>query len=327
LIKLAYIKANSQSPDFSQITSDWWTKIDVVFPESNCYVPIIGLSVDEPLTVGPVTFWPLESKKQELGNESYFGLFAGLFNDRDCIAQSNAQAEMRRSVEILRTKAESALNILRYIGSLVWHGQPARHIYVAGGQRERSVHTVSIDPGGIATLFTDSTFTPIPFKIDKRIIQLADSYGLHYLQSLVDNNNALPLESCLLTAIQWYGDATQEPSPLFAFTKYYIAVETIAKRDKEAARAVLPQRLSILLEDCNEAKRQEIEKEIEAIVDERNEVFHRGRTKRLSAEYLAWACHNLAQSTINQLRLHIKSQGLETKDDLVMWIKQRMLHT
>ena len=300
LDELAETKARPySSPKFHKITMDWLKKLEAPFPESECYMPIIGLGIDEPLSIGKITFWPLETKKKELSGRAYLSLFEGLSASLDCLAYSRIQAEPRRAIALLMERSEYALNILRFLGSLVWHSQPTRHIYIGGQQRSRLMRALSIDPTGLVTHINNSTYTPLPFKLDSHMSHVFEFYGLSYLQTLVQRGAMSPIEGSLLTAIQWYGDATQELSSLLAFIKFYISIETLTKKDREHAKVVLPKRLSVLIDDWDKNKQAEVKKVIELIIDERNAVLHSGQPSRSSADYLARTSQNVARSAIH----------------------------
>lgn len=324
LVQLAEAKTDAvTSLDFMRITRNWIPRIEVEFSEQHCYVPIIGLSLDKPLTIGKVTFWPFDGKKQELEAQVHSSFFDELHSFHDCIASTIVKAEPRRSTEILRARAEDALNILRYVGALIWHGQPGRHIYVAGHQRRRVSDTVCIDDVGNITQIGDSVFTPVPFRIDDRILEYANFYGLAYLQSLLSQQAVSPIEQSLLIAIHWFGEATQELSPLFSFVKFYVPLEIVAKNDGERAKAFIPRRVSAILEPWSPEKQLKLESELGDIVDERNAVFHGGRPQKLSIEYLAWATRNFALGALHQLTHRIRSEKLSTKDDLFKWVNSQ----
>lgn len=324
LLSLAALRADEDSsPDFHRITQEWLDGIDIQFKENTCYVPVIGLLVDEPLVIGDVTFHPLESVRDQLQEGIYSSFFSDLHPIRDCIATAQIKAEQRRATEILRVRADQALNILRFIGSLVWHRQPPRHIYIAGQQPKRTSYAIAMGAGGNVAGIGETEYTPLPYKVDQGFLRRANFYGLSFLQSLVRSQSLSSLEQAFLTAVQWYGDAMQDLVPLFAFVKFYVSIETATKKSNERAKQVLPRRVSVLIESWDKQKQRRLEADISDLIDERNAVFHGGKPENYSSEYLAWFARVLAMQTLHHLRLKIESNGFQAKDDLITWVDQQ----
>lgn len=150
-----------------------------------------------------------------------------------CVASTMIAAEEYKALEILRSRVEEALNVLRYLGAIVWHNQPARHIYLAGFEPARSYYAFSTDDVGKSNWFRESLFYPSPFLVDQIFLGASQGYGLKdYSAWLEAGEAALPLEKQVINAIQWFGDAAQESNSLQAFMKYYIAVESLLKVEK-----------------------------------------------------------------------------------------------
>jgi hypothetical protein len=216
-----------------------------------------------------------------------------------------------------REKIDKALNILRFLGSLIWESEPTRHIYISGQQLERVSSTFVIDSEGRFGTVGHSEFSPLPFNVDDNFMQYADFFGLNYYQSLIDRQ-ASPIEEDLFAAIQWYGFAIQELSPLVSFVKFYIAIETAIKKEGESAKKYLPNRISVLLEPWNKLRQRELEIEMRDLIDERNSVFHEGKVEKYSPGYLANASRIMARGAIHHLRLSIGAKKWKTKDELIV---------
>lgn len=318
LSELATLKDNNAVPDFENITSAFEQKIDIEFQEYECIVPIIGLTIQSKLQVGDVTFLPFEAKDR-FSNKLFDVYIDDLISHRDCFAITKIKAEWIRSAELAREKIEKALNILRFLGSLIWASEPTRHIYVSGQQLKRVSYTFVIDSEQKIGTVGHTEFSVQPFKLDDDIMQYAEFFGLSYFQALIDRQ-ASPIEEDLFAAIQWYGFAIQELIPLVSFAKFYIAIETATKKDGERARMVLPKRISVLLEPWNKLRQEELEIELGQLIDERNSVFHEGKVRKYNPSYLADTGRILARGVIHQLRLKIASERWKAKEELIDWV-------
>jgi len=319
LLELATLKDKNTIPNFENITSAFEQKIDIEFQEYECIVPIIGLTTNITIQIGDVTFLPFEAK------DRFSNKFSDIHIDklnphRDCFSTTKIKAEWIRSAELAREKIEKTLNILRFLGSLIWASEPTRHVYLSGQELKRVSSTFVIDSEQKFGTVGHSEFSVQPFKVDDNFIQYAEFFGLSYFQSLIDRQ-ASPIEEDLFAAIQWYGFAIQELVPLVSFVKFYIAIETATKKDGESARTVLPKRISVLLDPWSKLRQEELEVDLGQLIDERNSVFHEGKVKRYSPSYLANASRILARGVIHQLRLKIGSDGWKTKDELIDWVK------
>lgn len=303
-----------------EITKLWLRGIDIKFDSRKCYVPIIGLVVEEPLIISDVVFYPIKTIENKLENKLITSFFDDLLPHRDCIASSEITADWFKATEILRSRAEEALNILRYIGSLVWNREPTRLIYVAGKHHERVSYALSIDSEGYISEVGDTQYTSLPFKVNKEFMPYAEFYGLSYIQSLMESRARHEIENSFLIALQWFGDATQDFVPLTAFMKFYISIEACTKILGERAKKCLPRRLSVLLSPWKKNTQIQLESEIKTLIEERNEVFHSGKPKNNDVNYLLWDAKRIATGTLNQLRQRIKTEGLQTKEDLKVWV-------
>ena len=142
LLALAESKRSEHRiPDFLAIAKDWLDKIDVPFQEYTCYTAVTGLSVENSLRLGEVTFLPRNDPLQfyipELDDDLAKPFLETLHPYRSCISSSKVTAEWRRANQIHLQKTEQALNILRFISSLILHDQATRHIYLASRDPKR----------------------------------------------------------------------------------------------------------------------------------------------------------------------------------------------
>jgi len=321
LLDLADTKRQQRgAPDFTSIAHNWLAKIDVEFGECVCYTAVAGLSVEAPLEVGTVTFLPLDVQRPEFDDELAVSFRDELNSFRDSLSTSKVTAEWRRASQLHREKTETALNVLRFIGALVWHDRPTPHIYIASQDPKRVSDTLVVTTGGAVSRVGASDFTPVPFRVDQQTIQYAEFYGLREVQALLKTSSQSEIQQSYLTSIQWFGQATQELLPLVAFVKYYIAIETALKRAGENAKTVLPRRLGVLIEPWNRSRFAKLEADLRDFIDERNAVFHSGTPKAQSAEELQWESRILARQALHQLRLRLKSEHWRTKDDLIAWV-------
>ncbi len=96
LLNLAEYKDTNIIPNFEDITLALESKIDIEFKEYECVVPIIGLSIDEPLQIGDVTFLPFDAKDKFSDHITDIPIDR-LNSDRDCFATTKIKAEWIRS--------------------------------------------------------------------------------------------------------------------------------------------------------------------------------------------------------------------------------------
>lgn len=324
LLQLAEHKSKALGyPNFETITKEWLAQVDVKFQKHICYLPIAGLSIESPIEIGNVKFLPLDIDLPELKVGINSLQLKKLNSFRSSLSSSSAIGEWKRAAEIHRQRTYNALNVLRYISSLVYHDQPTKHIYVAGRDPSRVSYTITVDEEGKIGQVGASEFTPAPLRVDAEFMKFANFYGFEYILSIINSTSPTEIEESFLTAIQWYGEATQELVPLISFVKYYVAIEAALKKENERAKAVLPKRISVLLEPWTKNLQRELEKDIGGMIDERNAVLHSGSPKRSNHEYLAWSGQVIARQVLHQLRIKIKDSAFQTKDDVIHWVESQ----
>lgn len=322
LIELAGIKhAGGQPPDFLSMAGTWLAKIDVQMEEYTCFSVVSGLSLDRVVEVDGVRFLPLKTDLPDPGGHLTASFLEDLNPFVNSIASSKVTAERRRASQIHRENTEEALNVLRFVGSLIWHDQPTRHVYVQGQDPKRVSDTLVATKASVVSSVGASDFTPLPLTINEETIKHAEFYGFKEIQQILQMTTRNEIQDSFLTAIQWFGMATQEFLPLVAFVKYYISIEAVLKKPGEPAKAVLPRRLAVLIEPWDKSKYPQLENDLRDFVDERNAVFHSGHPLSTSAEGLAWDSRTLARQALHQLRLRLKSEKWQTKDDLAAWVE------
>jgi hypothetical protein len=322
LLQLAEHKSKALPlPDFNSITRKWLDQVDIKFQKYICYLPVAGLSIEFPIEIGDVKFLPLDIDLPELKEELTNLHLRKLDSFRNCLSSSSVIAEWIRATEIHRQRTHTALNVLRYISSLVYHDQPTKHIYVAGRDPRRVSYTIIVNEDGKVGQVGASEFAPTPLRIDAEFMEYANFYGLGYILSLIDTLSPTEIEESFLTAIQWYGEATQELVPVISFVKYYVAIEAALKTEEERAKTVLPRRISVLLEPWSKGRQRKLEKDLGDMIDERNAVLHSGKPRHSNPEYLAWSGQIIARQVLHQLRLQIKDRTFQTKDDLIHWVE------
>lgn len=321
LIQLAEHKAKSlPPPDFDVITREWLAQVDLKFEQHRCFSTIEGLSVESPIEVGNVKFLPIDIDLPELKQPLTTSYLEKFNTFRNCLSSSIVIAEWIRAAEIHRQRTHTALNVLRYISSLVYHDQPTRHIYITGRDPSRVSYTITVNEKGMAGRVGASEFDPAPLRVDTKFSAFANFYGFDHILSMISSSSPAEIEESFLTAIQWYGEASQESIPLLSFVKYYVSIESALKKEDERAKTVLPRRISVLLEAWNKDRQRKLEKDLGNMIDERNSVLHSGKPKASNPEYLAWAGQIVARQVLHQLRLKIKDGKFHTKDNVISWV-------
>jgi hypothetical protein len=320
IVELAQLKLQgTASPDFAHTAQEWLDKIQVEFEEFECYGVVSGLVVSSPLAVGDVTFLPA-SHAPDLE-----GMLAGRFlrdlnSWRESISYSKVTAEWRRASQIHREKTEVALNVLRFVASLVWHDQPTRHVYVESAEPKRVSYTLVVSSKGAVSSVGASEFDPLPIELTDEMLPYAQFYGFTQIQSMLEEPSPTEIERAFLTAIQWFGRATQEQLPLVAFIKFYIAIEVALKRPGEHAKSVLPRRIGVLLSPWDKSRLATLERDLGGFIDERNAVFHSGLPLAASPDRLRWDSRILSRQVLHQIRQKLASENWQTTDDLIAWV-------
>lgn len=324
LLQLAENKAEELPPlDFDMVAREWLASVDVQFEKYTCYTPLEGLSVETPIEIGDVKFLTLDIDLPELKEEMSSSYLQKYDSFRNSLSSSVVIAEHRRAAEIHRQRTHTAMNVLRYVPSLIYHDQPTKHIYVAGRNPSRVSNTITVDEKGMIGAVGAAEFGPAPLKIDKEFMMFADFYGFSYILSLIESQSPTEIEEAFLTAIQWYGEATQELVPMISFVKYYVSIEAALKKVNENAKTYLPKRISVLLEPWTKERQRELEKDLGDMIDERNAVLHSGKPLHSDPEYLAWASQVVARQVLHQLRIKIKEKNFQTKDDVIHWVESQ----
>lgn len=325
LLKLADHKYKVlPAPDFVSLARGWLAQVDVDFQKYVCYLPVVGLSVESPIEIGEASFLPLNIDLPELKEELVQLNLKNLNSFRHCLSCSSVTAEWQKAAEVHQQRTHAALNVIRYISSLVYHDQPARHIYVAGRDLSRVSDTFVVDDRGKIGRVGRAEYTPLPLQIDANFLQYASVYGFDYILSLLNKSTPTEIEEAFLTAMQWYGEATQELLPLISFAMYYTSIETALKKEDEiSAKRFLPKRISVLLEPWNKERQQKLKENLGEMIDERNAVLHSGKPRQVTPEYLAWSGKVIARQILNQLQLRLRDSGIKTKDDIIRWVDEQ----
>ncbi|MEX1247844.1 MAG: hypothetical protein WEA61_05135 [Anaerolineales bacterium] len=325
ILELGVCKKNDDYPDFVTKASELREKLNQDFEEREALTIVEGLQVSKPLKIGRITFYPLEEKKNLINQPPYNILFSDVSPTRDCVASGKYRAEPRRSIELLHRETEYCLNILRYVGSLMWPNEQPRQVNIAGGPRQNAAYSLSLDGEGNHEALAESYFSVIPYQLDDELIQYANFYGLAELTKILDKSSRSEIEKALLTAVQWYGDATREIQPLFAFMKFYTPIDILLKGENEQAKKVIPKRLTRLFDPWNTDKKRTAQMKIDLqdVIRERNSVFHSGSPKIRNAENLRLVARWFSMGAINQTRQRISSEKLKTQKDLVIWLEKQ----
>ena len=324
LLNLAESKNKRSIPqDFTALARDWLEKIDIEFDRYFCYSVVSGLKVDNQIDIGNVTFLPLDTTIPEFTDELAKRFLKNLNEYRDCISFSEVNAEWRRASEIHRQETEISLNVLRYISSLIWHDQPTRHAYVEGHNPKRVSRTLVVSSEGAVSSVGTSEFGPHPIDLRDEMLPCAEFYGFSDIQALVKKSDPSELEQSFLTAVQWFGQATQELLPLVAFAKYYISIETALKKYSEHARSHLPRRLGTLIEPWDKSRLTTLEEDLNDFIDERNSVFHSGNPIKASPDELQWWSRIMSRQALHQLFQRMKREKWQTKDDIIKWVEDQ----
>ena len=324
LSQLAEHKSKALSPpDFNVVTKEWLDQVYAEFERYVCFTPIEGLSVESPIEIGNVKFLPIDIDLPELREGLTTSDLRKFTSFRNCLSSSIVIAEWIRAAEIHRQQTHTALNVLRYISSLVYHDQPTRHIYVIGRDPSRVSYTITVNEKRMIGRVGASEFNPMPLRIDTEFNEFANFYGFDHILSLIRSSSPTEIEVSFLTAIQWYGEATQELIPLLSFVKYYVSIEAALKKENENAKVVLPRRISVLLDPWSKDRQRELENDLGDMIDERNSVLHSGKPRKSNPEYLAGSSQIIAQQVLHQLRLKIKDRNFQTKDDVIRWVNNQ----
>lgn len=321
LLSLASLKNDQEtSVDFDQISEDWLNKIDLEFEQYGCYSLVSGLIVDSPLKVGEVTFLPIGKTNKVLEGTLASRFLEQLNEHRDCISYSDVTAEWRRASQIHREKTEYSLNVVRFMASLIWHDQPTRHVYLEGHDPKQISDTLVVSSAGAVSSVGASEFTPLPIDLRDEMLPYAEFHDFDFVRNLLDDLSPNELVQSFLTAIQWFGRATQESLPLVAFIKFYIAIEAALKKPSESAKTVLPRRIGVLINPWDKTRLMKLEDDLRDFIDERNSVFHSGVPISSSPEVLQWDSRILSRQVLHQLRIRLKNEGWQSKDDLITWV-------
>ena len=321
LTNLAFYKTNKKDVNFDQEAKDLLAKFDVEFEYQKCLIPIVGLSLEESLEIGDVKLLNIEEARK-LDKDDGFSFFEKLSSHKNAVAICEIKAEWKLASQLASVKIEKVLNLLRFIGTLVWYDQPNRHIYIMGRDRSRFRYSLVIDSEGHTARAADTEFFILPYKIDTEFMQFAKIIGFDFYKKMIDSKTPSSLEKSLLVAIDWYGDATQDLNHFTSFIKFYISIESILKRPSESGKNVVPKRLSVILYQHNKQKQRKLKMDIENLIDERNSVIHSGETIKEFPQYLSYLGRTFSKQLIHQVRQIIEKEGLNSKDDLVNWVNK-----
>lgn len=317
--KLGELKLlNDPDINFDSITKDYILDFSTNLPEIECFIPILGLTVDTELDIGDIRLVPHSDIEKKLENSEWLTLPSGTHEAITCYATLKLKKSDHKVIEVLKESSEKVLNTIRFFNSLLLWDLPVRHVSVIGRPRNQVSHSF-IDDGNMVKQYLDTNFTKAPIRLDNRFIKSSQSHKYDYLLMKYDISNFNEYKRTIFTSIQWFGSATQEIDPMISFVKYYISMEVVTKKHNEFAKDTLPKRISKILYPGDHGKQQYYEDRITEIITERNSVFHSGKTKNLDTGYLSEECYQISRQLLNKLGYLVDRENITSKDDLCNW--------
>lgn len=305
---------DNQEPNFENIASKFLMGFQSDFEEREYFTIINNLVLKESLKIGSVTFCPIQDRIEEIMKDEIFSTLHELSGKNNCLASSHLDVEFEKGVEIHLERVDEALNILRYMGALVWYNESPRQIYIAGRQHT-GVHDVfTIDPVEWMGWVGEKFQNPIPFYIDGDFLAIANSFHLKEIVSWL--NNPTPLQRSVILAMQWFGDATRELNSIQAFMKYYVAIEILLKKNQDRAKEKLPNRLIYILRKMD---KDGLKQYFEGLIGQRNAVFHEGKPSQETPETLARVLHHCSRDVINNIVQHMQIPHIYLKGPKIGW--------
>jgi hypothetical protein len=102
-------------------------------------------------------------------------------------------------------------------------------------------------------------------------------------------------------------------------------LDVVLKSEEESAKKYIPNRIIRLLDPWNTDKKKHLRHvtEIQDLIVERNAVFHGGRPRKQTPEYLRLAARYYSAGCLNQTRQGIQQDKLSSRKDLYFWLAKQ----
>lgn len=306
--------------------------------------PIEGLVLEQKVNFGPTTIYPaganfahwkmraresLSRIKDPPAREKWRGLAFEQLEalSKQAYALVNIRCRDKRTREIGSREAEMAINALRYLQvefGLQRAGVTSFGITAHPGKRQFFFPFRDdfwpIAPGfRHIGPFVEQTFQREALRKMKR------SRAYQRLRELIAQTNRKDMETRILSAIMWYGEASVQPVPSIRFLDYIVAIEVLLshKKDVHEGRitANISERLGFILSHRKNIRaRADMIAKMSSLYALRSDIVHNG-IRDVPDEFMQYG-KEFAFYSIRQL---LKMPSIETAQDLDNWVELRKL--
>jgi len=302
---------------------------DGALNEYQYYAPIDNLILNNlSLLVGNIRFLTFDESTYQMWFNKYSG-----YENKEAIAQrveplknmTIAQIQVSafdedRAIQVGSQEIEIALNVLRWIGYMLYGTMQRAWIGISGDVHRQMSLPSLLEKGDSLKLPRSRKGAVRTYEIDEEAVDLFKKLGLSKISQILmkPQSDRTDMESRLLTAINFFGKAVQETDSIDAFLKTTIAMETLLIRDNtEPITGNLAERTAFLLGDSLEA-RLELRKLVSTLYGTRSRITHHGSTDNAvaSLETLQNICFDLLYKITDVVDQY------KTIKDLIVWIDE-----
>ncbi|MBC8468506.1 MAG: hypothetical protein H8D56_03455 [Planctomycetes bacterium] len=239
------------------------------------------------------------------------------FLEKVCIKCASF-GDFRKAEEIARTRGRQILNLLRFIVCVLFHSWAPENLIkinftsetYAASEPLMSVESLN---GAVTMGWEHGRKTVQSLTIDNQLLDnLKKNIFFKDINEIINALERTEVESILLTAIHWAGEAQNEFDKDVAFIKYWTALESIFSQHSSNITHTLGKGVSILAafggyRFIKHKEIREVYKAIKDLYSIRSTIIHRGLGKNVEYSALSSICKYTAWTILGLL--HLRSIG------------------
>lgn len=324
---------------------DWMLSFHADFPQQSFYVPIVNLKLASPLSIGKVTFYPLNhdfkaqlirsydyvvdsTKASDASKEVLKRRAVELLEEGDTLAETRFAVDTALGNELCIDYTEQTLNVLRYYGYFLYPPSHRAHIGIRGKISRNRYGILQLLPEKRSGLAYRRTGPLAAYDLSGQNLDKVRELGLEFLSKLLIHEPNSEFEIALLSAVEWLGRAAQTPQPEVRYLNLWIGVETLFTCDDDKDRdekkgQLISERVSMIWTSVEQSEREKVKNLWnDKLYNVRNDIVHRGYSEVLS-DYLAYLEYYAPLVIMDCIHLLMDGNTWQTKSQFLKWLESK----
>ena len=326
---------------------DWMLSFHADFPQQSFYVPVVNLKLASPLSIGKVTFHPLNhdftaqlissynhvvdsSKASDVSKDVLKQRAVELLEGGDTIAEVCLAVDTSLGDELCIDYTERALNMLRYYGYFLYPPSNRAYIGIRGHLSRGHYGILQLIPERRSGLTSRLTGPLATYDLSGQNLDKIREWGLEFLSKLLAHEQNGEVETSLLSAVEWLGRATQSSQPATRYLNLWIGAETLLtcdddKNRDEKQRQLIAKRVSMILPLVDKSARDSVQNlwtGKSKLYDVRSDIVHSGYSDDL-ADYLPKLEFYTPRIIMACIKLLMGGNRWPTKSQFLEWLESK----